>query len=123
MTETNPRQRSTPRGLDLAGRRMWKGIVKGYELRPDELFLLESACRTADTLAQLEAVMSGEPLMVEGSMGQMREHPLLSEVRQQRALLTRTLVLLKLPEMDAEVHNGFDRSKNARKAALSRWHP
>lgn len=127
MDEITRRPPSTPKGLDLHGRRMWKRVVSAYQLRPDELFVLDSACRTLDTASKLEAAMEGEPLLVKGSMGQMREHPLLSEARQQRALLARLLAQLKLPEDGtAEQYqtgpwSAFDRSMNARNAARARW--
>jgi hypothetical protein len=88
-------------------------------LRPDELVLLESACGTLDLLHSLEVGMAGEPLTVKGSMGQLREHPLLSEARAQRALLRSLLVALKLPD-DSGVAAG-NRSVKARAAAQSRW--
>lgn len=68
---------------------------------------------------------SGQPLVVRGSMGQEREHPLLPEQRQQRALLTRTLAQLKLPDIEpgAEAVEAHRRSVAARRAALSRWQP
>lgn len=112
-----------PKGLEAPGRKLWRGVVSAYDLRPDELFVLESACACADLVAKLAAGMEGQPLVVRGSMGQEREHPLLSEQRQQRALLTRTLAQLKLPDLDpsAAAHQAQERSVAGRKAALSRW--
>jgi hypothetical protein len=107
----------TPSGLEIAGKRLWRRIAAAYTLREDELFLLEQACRVADTLALLEAGMKGADLIVAGSMGQLREHPLLSEARQQRALLGRFLAQLKLPDEDGLT----TASTQARKAAQARW--
>jgi hypothetical protein len=88
----------------------------------DEVFTLESACRTADTIVRLDAALEGQPLTVAGSMGQLREHPLLAEARQQRSLLGRLLTQLKLPEV-GEIGTGTagERSVKARSAALTRW--
>ena len=97
VTEPQQRPANTSKGLCTVGKRMWRRILAGYELRPDELFLLENACKVANAVARLEAAMQGEPLMVKGSMNQLREHPLLSEARQQRALLARLLGQLKAP--------------------------
>lgn len=105
-----------PKGLDKRGRKFWRDVVSDYELRPDELVLLESACKCIDLIDNLEAGMAGQPLTVKGSMGQEREHPLLSEARQQRALLNRTLVQLKLPDDAAGAKPNPHRA-----AAQSRW--
>jgi hypothetical protein len=113
-----------PAGLSLAGKRVWKSVVSYFDLRPDELFLLESAAKTADTIASLDAALVGQPLIVKGSMGQEREHPLLSEVRQQRTSLARLLGQLKLPDTDdlgVTAERPAARSSAARKAANARW--
>jgi len=113
-----------PKGLGIPGSRLWRGVTQAYVLRVDELILLESACRTADTISRLDLALVDEPLVVKGSMGQEREHPLLSEVRQQRAALARLLVQLKLPE-DATAATGAaragERSAAARTLAHQRW--
>lgn len=105
-----------PKGLNLGGRRLWKQVVKAYKLRVDELVLLESACKTVDMIADLEAAMDGQPLTSIGSMGQEREHPLLSEARMQRTYLNRTLAQLKLPDLDQPAAANPHRA-----AAQSRW--
>ena len=117
MTGSRQQPEPTPSGLDLPGKRLWKRITTAYELREDELVLLDQACRVADTLARLEDGMRGAPLIVTGSMGQQREHPLLSEARQQRALLGRLVAQLKIPD-EGGISN---RSTQARKAAQVRW--
>jgi hypothetical protein len=100
--ETATPRYPVPAGLERTGKSLWRRVSRGYILRPDELVLLEMAARTADTIAQLEAEMQGQPLTARGSMGQLREHPLLSEARQQRAALQRLLVSLKLPDLDEQ---------------------
>jgi phage terminase small subunit len=119
MDDIKRRPPSTPKGLDLTGKRMWKRIISAYELRPDEQILLESACKTADLVIRLESAMEGQPLVVKGSMGQAREHPLLSEARQQRGLLARLLAQMKLP--DEDLPSVSLRSEQARHAAKARW--
>jgi hypothetical protein len=86
-------------------------------LRPDELVLLESAARTFDTIAELQAALVGQPLIVPGSLGQQREHPLISEIRLQRVSLARLLAQLRLPDDDTAASV---RSTQARAAAFSR---
>ena len=114
------RSEPTPKGLAVGGRRCWKQVVSAYKLRPDELILLENACRTIDRIAELDAAMVGEPLVTKGSMGQVREHPLLAEARMQRALLRQTFAQLKLPDVDV----GGVQINRHREAAATRWtHP
>ena len=109
-------QKRPPKGLDRAGKRLWKSVVAVYNLRPDEFFVLETAARCADLVERLETAMVGEPLVTKGSMGQEREHPLLSEQRQQRAQMTRALAQLKLPDLaEGAVPN------QQRAAVQSRW--
>lgn len=111
-----------PRGLKAHGRSLWRRITGDFELREDEITVLEAACRTFDTIARLDAELVDAPLTVPGSAGQLREHPLLSEVRQQRALLARLLHQLHLPDSEAlGAYRGGQRSTQARAAAAKRW--
>lgn len=113
---------ATPKGLDAPGRTLWRRISRGFALREDEIAVLEEACRTVDTIARLDAELVGAPLTVPGSAGQLREHPLLSEVRQQRALLGRLLHQLRLPDAeDLGAYRSGERSSQARQAAAARW--
>ena len=110
-----------PKGLGTAGAALWRSIMDGgvYELRPDELRILEDACRTADLVALFEAELAGTDLVVTGSQGQPVANPMLAEVRQHRALLARQLKALNLPDEDGRAAGS--RSAAARKAAQARW--
>lgn len=108
---------SAPKGLAAGGRRCWKQVTSAYTMRPDELILLENVCRTIDRIAELDAAMVGQPLISKGSMGQEREHPLLSEARQQRTLLRQFFAQLKLPDLDT----GHGKKNQHREAGMSRW--
>ena len=111
-----------PVGLGLPGARLWRQVADVFDLRADEIVLLGAACATVDTISRLEAAMVDAPLVVEGSMHQLREHPLLSELRQQRltvARLLRQLDLLDVDEMD-QVRSQV-RSTKARALARERW--
>lgn len=106
---------STPRGLGARGKRLWKDVTTAYKLRPDEVVVLENACRSLDRALLLDKELEGQPLMVSGSQGQKREHPLLVEQRQQWAMVNKSLAQLRLPdEVDAKVNQ-------QRTAAMSRW--
>src|SRR5664280_3025194 len=59
---------TTPDGLGASGRRLWDSIAPpAYDLRPDELRLLEDASRLADRIDDLEGALVGQPLLVQGS--------------------------------------------------------
>lgn len=112
----------TPEGLGVAGRRLWREVVAGYELRPDELVLLERAARTLDDVRRLEDALDGAPLTVPGSMGQTRANPLLVELRGMRALLAALLKQLALPDLGAGAQSDeMTPTRKARKAARARW--
>lgn len=116
-----------PRGLSAAANRRWNGVVTRWDLRPDELQVLEGACRTMDTIAALRAVVDSEGVMTVGSMGQPVVHPAVQEARQQEALLASLWRTLRLPDegVDAGARpseaGAEERSSSARKAAQSRW--
>lgn len=107
--------------LAEAGERLWDEVSSAFELRADELRLLEQACKTLDMIARLEDAWSelGCPMVSTGSMGQEVIHPLIGELRAQRAAFDRLRAALKLTdEDDAPVE---DSSSKARRAAVARW--
>lgn len=132
MTDTTstPKPPPPPEGLtkvgrkDGPGRRLWKQIAGSgngapkYVLRPDELRILEDACKLADQAAKYEAEFVGKSTTVRGSTGQMVIHPVLAEERQCRVAIAMLLSKIKLPEDAGEA---APRSVNARNAAQSRW--
>lgn len=110
-----------PEGLGSAGQALWKSITKDYEFRPDELAVLEDACRTADIIEAMESAWAkeGRPMTTKGSMGQLVPYPLISELRQHRAARAKLLAQLKIP--DAGVNLVGARSVQARGAVNTRW--
>src|SRR5688572_18543884 len=96
MPENEP-----PAGLGASGERLWTAVVEVYELTPSELAMLEQAARTSDELERLEQAVRDLPeLTATGSTGQLKPHPLLSEVRAHRQLLERLTTALALPNVD-----------------------
>lgn len=109
-----------PAGLGSAGKKLWSDIAAHYELRSDELRVLEDAAREADLVALMEQERAKPvfELLVRGSMGQDVINPLISELRQHRSTLASLLKQLKLPDADAATTG---RSTSARAAANTRW--
>lgn len=126
-TEPRPPEVAKPRPparLSAAGRHIWREVVGAYELRSDELLLLEKVCRTADEAARLDEAVRDAPLLVAGSTGQPRAHPVFHEARQTRALLAALLKQLGLPNDpagDQAATRAEQRSNKAMKAARARW--
>lgn len=115
-----PKSISTaPAKLGTEAKRIWDEVTTSYRLRPDELRVLEDACREVDLIERLEtAVRSGE-LMVRGSQGQPVANPLVQEIRQHRQVVKSLLGSLKLPDEDGR--QADSRSASAREAANARW--
>ena len=111
---------ATPKGLQAKGRRFWRDITSRYELRVDELRLLEDACREIDLIERLEDALIDAPLVAKGSMGQPVASPLVQEVRQHRSVLSSLLIKLKLPDEEGKPATG-ELVTNARAAAMARW--
>jgi hypothetical protein len=108
-----------PANLGSKSKRLWAEINGSYDLRCDELRILEDACREIDLVERLETELRDEPLMVKGSMGQLVASPLVQELRQHRAVVARLLAQLKLPDEDGRAQESV--SNAARKAANARW--
>ena len=85
-----------PAGLQKSGRALWRAVLGEYELDEHERTILREACRTADSLDALQALLDAEGLMSESSQG-TRVHPALVEVRQQRVTFARLLTALRIP--------------------------
>lgn len=120
MTAPKRRAPRVPAGLADKGAAFWRDVVGSYELRVDELVLLEHACRAIDELERLAGQITESNVLVTGSRGQVRPHPLLKEQRESRVLLARLLRQLKLPDPTVEAAPK-SRSVQARAAAQTRW--
>jgi len=112
-------KRTPPTKLGPRARKLWNELTVTYELRPDELRILEDACREIDLIDRLEAELVVGEMVVAGSQGQPVANPLVSEIRQHRSTLQRLLGSLKLPDEDGR--QGAARSEAAREAAHARW--
>ena len=100
---------AAPRGTGPAGRRLWRAVLAEYELAEHELTLLRQAARVADLCEDLQHRVDDEgPLLGD------RAHPALVELRQQRILLARLIVALRVPLEDEEHDTGTARRSQRR---------
>jgi hypothetical protein len=107
-----------PTGLGAAGRGLWRQVMTGFELDPAEMATLEQACRTVDLLGRIDVELSAD-VTAEGSMGQVRAHPLLRSRTELCTLLDAQLRSLCLPVGDES--EGRYRPLSARATAVRRW--
>jgi hypothetical protein len=108
-----------PRGLKADGKRLWHDVAGTYELRPDELVVLESAARALDAIAALDDARAGA-VSAMGSMDQLVVHPLLAERRRQQGLLAQLVRQLRLAEEDSDEAK-LAESWKMRRVARARW--
>ena len=86
-----------PASAQEAGRRLWSAVLTSYDLAEHELVLLRQAVAVADLCEALQAAVDDEGLLQEG-----RVHPGLVELRQERLLLARLIVSLRIPMGDED---------------------
>jgi hypothetical protein len=121
MSDVSPARRPrSPGSLGADGRTLWRAVTGAYELSPAETAVLGRCCRTLDVLARVDAALiEADDLTVEGSVGQLKPHPLLAVKAEQERVLDALLRSLALP-MPSEVE-GRRRSPSAVAAAQARW--
>lgn len=90
-----------PEGAKAAGKRLWRSVLDEFELDEHELVLLRQAVRAADLCEDLQRVVEDEGPIV-SSRGEAKTHPAVVELRQQRILLARLIVALRVPLGDQE---------------------
>lgn len=107
---------------------MWRDVVRdvagqGLSLDSRELVWLRSAGKLADRIAELEAAMGEQPLVVPGHAKQPVSHPLLTEIRQYYALLAQTLGRIRVDAATVNAAGDLAPGSRHRTAALTRWYP
>ncbi len=117
-----PAAPAAPTGLGTKAKKIWTSTVKEFDLRADELRILEDACREVDLIERMQKELdrAKTTLLVEGSMGQPVASPLVQEIRQHRAIFKTLIKSLALPD---EEQAPKPRSTTARAAASHRWRP
>jgi hypothetical protein len=116
---TTKRRPRAPAGLDAADRAFWRSVVNAYELSPAELVTLGQACRVTDLLARADVELMDSELVVEGSVWQLKAHPLIASTSDLRRVLDVLIRGLSLPMPDETT--GHRRSPSATAAAQARW--
>ena len=79
-------------------------MLGDFALDEHERRLLVEACRVADTCEDLQAVVAGEGPLTKTRLGEVKTHPAVIELRNQRILLARLIVALRVPLGADEEH-------------------
>jgi hypothetical protein len=90
-----------PAGARTAGKRLWRAVLGDFALDEHELVLLRQAVRVADLCDELQEAVERDGPLVEG-----RVHPAVVELRQQRIVLARLIVALRVPLGEEEQGGG-----------------
>lgn len=93
----------TPSDLGTRGRKLFREVVKLYELDPQDVSVLHEAARTLDEIDVMRQAVARDGATATGSTGQVVEHPCLSGLRAHSATLDKLLVRLGLPDGDGDV--------------------
>jgi hypothetical protein len=96
-----------PSGLTGSGRSLWRSLVADFELEEHELAILKEACRTAESIDKLQAVVDEDGVLNTSPQG-VRAHPALVELRQQRLAFAKLVGQLGKPveELDTGGRRG-----------------
>lgn len=90
-----------PNGLGQAGKKLWSTVTDSFELGEHELLVLLEACRTADTLNELEESRKMYGSVIDSPHGK-KANPAVVEARQQRLVFAKLLASLAIPAEVAE---------------------
>lgn len=111
-----------PDGLGERGLKLWTDTVAELEMDPDELLLLEEACRLADELDEMGVLLANSSMLSTGSRGQQVANPLIREIRGHRLALSRVLRQLGATRPAEDEQERLTPSQRGRKAAMARHH-
>jgi hypothetical protein len=90
-----------PERAGPAGKRLWRAVLRDFELAEHEQVLLRQAVRVTDLCERLQEVVEAEGPLRDG-----HAHPAVVELRQQRIVLARLIVALRVPLGDQELEGG-----------------
>ncbi|QRP48978.1 hypothetical protein [Amycolatopsis sp. FDAARGOS 1241] len=85
------------------GQALYDQVTEAFDLRPDELSILELACFELDTVDRLQKAVDELPsLRTKGSMGQDVSAPELGELRQHSLAFANLISRLKISDEDSD---------------------
>ena len=107
-----------PEGLSPRAEGFWRDWIAAADLEgPNDWLLLVEVVRTMTLLDDLRAQLDADGLMIDGSAGQRRLHPAVTELTKAQAQLDRLLARL-VPREPVD----WVASRRNQHAARVRWH-
>jgi len=88
--------KSPPKTLKAAGRQLWKDLLSGWALVPEQYVLLQSLCECQDRIAELSATLRKEGQTITDRFGQLRQHPCSAALKGENGNFSRLYRLLAL---------------------------
>jgi len=118
MSTATPRP---PAGLGRVGAGFWRKVITEFDPSTAEQERLLMLCRLKDRIAAEEALIAAEGLVVEGSQGQPRPHPMLSQLRADQRLADQLLARLELVDEAGETIPTGRQARSQAGHAARRW--
>jgi P27 family predicted phage terminase small subunit len=87
-----------PESLGKHGLKLWKSTMTGARATPQDLVVLETACRLLDRIHDCREILAKEGLTSKGRFGQLVMHPALEIERYAMAEFRACLKLLGLAD-------------------------
>lgn len=119
-----------PSGLATRGRRLWRELTALHDFDPAERVLLEEACRMADRLDRLDALLTGSEdawlkLRTDDDGTEVRVviDSALSEARQQANVLKQLVTALRVPDAQSGQRPGRRPPRGAYKTGAAAAQP
>jgi phage terminase small subunit len=70
-----------PKGLQKGGKTLWKQVLNGWEVPPEQYQVLENCCKSQDRIDTLQAQLKKEGMTVKNRFGVVIAHPSASLLR------------------------------------------
>jgi len=85
-----------PKTLKVGGKRLWKNILDGWDVPPEQYCLLENVCRSQDRIDRLQRILDREGPITKNRFGVAIAHPAALLLRGEVANFSQLYRLLQL---------------------------
>lgn len=89
-----------PKHLSPESRKFWKEIVDAYDLQPEVLKVLQTACEAWDRMSEARKHIEAEGLLIDAGRYGRRKNPCVDIEQNSRAAFLRAISMINLPEDD-----------------------